>query len=436
MKKLFAFLTVLIILATAVAACGTPTVAPVEATQAPVEATQPPVATGGCPEGDVCVEVGADEPVTIAYALVVSGSDAQLGQDSRCGIMVAIKDKGTVLGHSIDLIGEDTLCSAEGGQTAAQKLASNDKIAGIVGTSCSSEARAALPVLCAQSIPMVSPSNTAVDLTVADRPADYWCYLRTAHSDSIQGKAMADYAYTAFGAKTAATCHDGSIYADQLQQVFATRFIELGGTITAQEAVAPTDTDMKPMLTSVAAGSPDFFYYPIFVAAGAQITSQAKQVPGMENVQLAGADGIFTPDFLGASGEAVIGFLWSSPDLTKLGPTYQTDFIPSYEELCGNKPTNVFHAHAYDAANMILAGIEKVGIQNADGSLTIPRKKLIEALFQTANFSGLTGNLTCTATGDCADPKIAVYQAQSADPASWNPGDCDTCNPKKIWPTD
>jgi branched-chain amino acid transport system substrate-binding protein len=428
MKKFFALLMVLIILA----GCGGAATVP----PAAGEATQAPSAGGAaatCPSGDICVTVGPNDPVTIAYALVVSGSDAQLGSDARCGIQVAVKDKGTILGHPIELIGEDTLCSAEGGQTAAQKLAANNKIAAIVGTSCSSEARAALPVICAQDIPVISPSNTAPDLTDAARPAEYWCYMRTAHNDTIQGAAMAHYAYEVFGAKKAATCHDGSIYADKLQQVFADNFKLLGGTITTQEAVSPTDTDMKPMLTKVAATSPDFFYYPIFVAAGANITSQAKQVPGMEKVQLAGADGIFTPDFIKAAGDAVLGFLWSSPDLTAFGPDYQAKFIPEYQQICGSKPTNVFHAHAYDAASIIFAAIEKAAIKNADGSLLIPRKVLVQTMLATKDFKGLTGNLTCTATGDCADPKIAVYKATSSDPATWNPGDCDTCNPKKVW---
>jgi len=416
MKKAFALLAIVVVLTTALAACGG-------------------AATSTCPEGDICVTVGKDEPITIAYALVVSGADALLGQDARCGIQVAIKQQGTLLGHNIDLIGEDTQCNAEGGQAAAQKLASNPKIAAIVGTSCSSEARASLGVYCAQNIPVISPSNTAVDLTLADRPADYWCYMRTAHSDSIQGKAMAQYAWEA-GYKKAATCHDGSLYADQLQQVFAEEFKKLGGTITTQEAVSPTDTDMKPMLTKVAATSPDFFYYPIFVAAGANITSQAKQVPGMENVQLAGADGIFTSDFIGASGDAVLGFLWSSPDLTAFGPDYQTTFVPDYGTIqgCPATPSNVFHAHAYDAAKIIFAGIEKVAIQNSDGSLLIPRKALDQAMFATKDFKGLTGNLTCSASGDCADPKIAVYECTSADPATWKPGGEADSNPKKIWP--
>jgi branched-chain amino acid transport system substrate-binding protein len=416
MKKVFGILAVVILLTAMLAACGA-------AKQAE------------CPAGDICVTVGPNDPVTLAYALVVSGSDAQLGSDARCGVQVAIKDKGTILGHSIELVGEDTLCNAEGGQTAAQKLAANPKIAAIVGTSCSSEARAGLNVLCAQNIPVISPSNTAPDLTDAARPAEYWCYMRTAHNDKVQGAAMAQYAYGA-GFRNAATCHDGSLYADKLQQVFAEEFKKLGGNITTQEAVAPTDTDMKPMLTKVAATKPDFFYYPIFVAAGANITSQSRQVSGMEKVQLAGADGIFTPDFLKASGDAVLGFLWSSPDLTAFGPDYKAKFLPEYGTIsgCAPTPTNVFHAHAYDAANIAMAAIEKVAIKNADGSLLIPRKALVQAMITTKNFTGLTGNLTCTATGDCADPKIAVYQATSADPNSWNPGADATSNPKKIWP--
>ncbi len=55
---------------------------------------------------------------------------------------------------------------------------------------------------------------------------------------------------------------------------------------------------------------------------------------------------------------------------------------------------------------------------------------LRDALYATKNFKGLTGTLTCDRYGDCADPKIAVYQTISADPAKWNPG----TDPKKIYP--
>ena len=85
--------------------------------------------------------------------------------------------------------------------------------------------------------------------------------------------------------KKAATIHDGSVYAEQLQAVFAETFKKLGGTITAQEAVSPTDTDMRPMLTKIATGKPEFIYYPIFIAAGGHITRQVKEVKGLEKVE-------------------------------------------------------------------------------------------------------------------------------------------------------
>ena len=55
-------------------------------------------------------------------------------------------------------------------------------------------------------------------------------------------------------------------------------------------------------------------------------------------------------------------------------------------------------------------------------------------MLATKDLAGLTGNLTCTATGDCADPKIAVYKGMNADPATWNPGADADSNPVKIWP--
>jgi branched-chain amino acid transport system substrate-binding protein len=123
----------------------------------------------------------------------------------------------------------------------------------------------------------------------------------------------------------------------------------------------------------------------------------------------------------------------SSPDFSAFGAGYG-DFLAKHEAKYGEKTLAPFHAHAYDAANIIFASIEKVAIQGEDGTLVIPRKALRDAMIATKDFTGLTGNLTCNATGDCADPKIAVYETMSADPATWNPGAEADSNPKKIWP--
>jgi branched-chain amino acid transport system substrate-binding protein len=173
--------------------------------------------------------------------------------------------------------------------------------------------------------------------------------------------------------------------------------------------VSPGDTDMHPVLTKIATGKPEFIYYPIFIAEGGFITRQAKEVAGLEKVYLMAADGCFSPDFYKAAGEAAVGMFHSSPDFSAFAGGYKA-FLAEHMKKYGEKPIAPFHAHAYDAAMMIFAAIEKVGVKGKDGSLTIDRGKLRDALYETNNFKGLTGTLNCDALGDCADPKIAVYK--------------------------
>ncbi len=357
------------------------------------------------------VKIKPGEPVHIACWFVVAGPDASLGTDTKRGVEIAIEDKGgKVLGFPIKLTVQDTGCNAEGGQAAATKLAADPTIVAAIGSTCSSEARPGAPILWKAGIATVAPSATSPDLTdPTKRGREFDGFLRTAHNDKIQGAVAAEFAWKQLKVKRAATIHDGSIYAEKLQAIFAETFKKLGGTITSQEAVSPTDTDMRPVLTKIATGKPDFIYYPVFIAAGGHITRQVKQVKGLEKVALMGADGVFSPDFYKAAGEAAVGMYHSSPDFSAFGAGYKT-FLEKHQKKYGEKPIAPFHAHAYDAAMMILAAIEKVAKKGPDGALYIGRKALRDALYATKNFKGLTGNITCDRYGDCADPRIAIYK--------------------------
>jgi len=356
------------------------------------------------------IKIKKGEPIHIACWMVVAGADASLGIDTKRGVEIAIDDKkGKLLGFPIKLSVQDTGCNAEGGQAAATKLAADPTIVAAVGSNCSSEARPGAPILWKAGIATVSPSNTAPFLTEAGRGPGYDGYLRTAHNDRVQGAVAAEFAWKQLKIKKAATVHDGSPYAEALAKVFADNFKKLGGTITSQEAVAPTDTDMRPVLTKIATGKPEFIYYPIFIVAGGHITRQAKEVKGLEKVSLMGADGIFSPDFYKAAGETAIGMYHSSPDFSAFAAGYK-DFLEKHQKKYGEKPLAPFHAHGYDAAMMIFAAVEKVAKKAPDGTLHIGRQKLRDALYATKNLKGLTGTLTCDKYGDCADPRIAVYK--------------------------
>ena len=364
------------------------------------------------------------EPITIATYGVISGPDASLGQDWLDAVRLAVQDRGgQLLGHDVEILAEDGLCTPEGGALAAQKIAANPTVVGVIGSACSDETVGGIEALTAAGKTAISPSATRPALTEADRPEGYAGFLRTAHSDAFQGKAVAEFVRNTLELDNVATIHDGSAYAEALVEVFATEFTAIGGNITRQEAVSKGQTDMNPVLQSIAADAPQAIYYPVFVAEGGLITAAIGDVGGLEDVVRIGSDGLFTPDFITASGPAVEGMYLSSPNFSAFQDEY-AGLLERYEELVGTGPISAFHAHGYDATNMMFAAIEAVAVDNGDGSLTIDLGLLRDAIYATTDFAGVTGTLTCSENGDCGAPLIAVYQlgADVADGA-WPPTD-------------
>lgn len=388
-KKIFVILSLLLLAVLALAACGG--------------------SQFDCEDEIGCVSYEPDEPIRLASALVISGPNTDLGIDSQYGVEIAINFRGEIFGHEIELQAEDDGCSAEGGQAAGQKIVSDPTIIGVVGTSCSGAGVPMSEVISEAGYVMVSPSNTAPSLT---DPDSAWNpgYLRTAHNDEVQGKAMAEFALNELGVTTAAAIHDGDPYTEGLARVFADEFEALGGTVVKFTAVNKGDTDMRPVLSAVAAaGPPEFLYYPVFTAEGGFLTKQAKEVSGLEDTILAAADGMISEAAIQAIGEAGEGMYFSGPDLSFSGELYDK-FLAAYEEKVGSLPISVFHAHAFDAANMLLDCVEEVAIQDDDGSIHIGRQDLRTCLTATQGFEGITGTLNCDEYGDCADPQISVSQ--------------------------
>ena len=185
-----------------------------------------------------CLTVASGEPIKVATLLSITGENRSLGIDSQRGVVLAVDNldgkldgkPGQLLGHNVELVNGDETCSKEGGQSGATKLAADPKILSVIGTSCSSSALGVSDTIFSKKgMLLISPSNTGPSLTAEGQHQPF--YLRTAHNDKLQGAAVANFAFNEAGWQTASTIHDGSPYADGLQQVFADTFSGLGGTI-------------------------------------------------------------------------------------------------------------------------------------------------------------------------------------------------------------
>ncbi len=370
------------------------------------------------------VLIGAGESVQIRTLQSISGGTEFLGVDQNRGTELAVEDYGDLLGHSVDLgVFEDDLCGPEGGAAGAQAIVAQDGVLGVVGTTCSGAAAAASPIITGAGMVLISGSNTSPSLTSdleGNANENYQPgYYRTAHNDLFQGAAAAEYAFSVLGFTNAAAIHDGDPYTDGLATSFSNAFTALGGTVSVYTAVAPTDTDMVPVLTEVAAGEPEVIYFPIFQPAGDFIAQQARGVSGLEDVQLFGADGLFVGGEGGFMSLAESeGMYFSGPNLvfTNSGFTGVNygDLKARYEADYGEAPLAAFHAHTYDATMILLSSIEAVAKEGPGGELWVDRQDLRDHMNGLSGFPGVTGSLTCDAFGDCGSQAIAIFFHEDA----------------------
>jgi branched-chain amino acid transport system substrate-binding protein len=371
--------------------------------------TPPPAA---CTDAIACVDIAADDPIKIGVLQVLSGDQEPFGQSGLRSVELALDDRaGELLGHPVELQVEDSLCSKEGGATAAAKIAADPLIVGIIGPSCSGAAETASKVVSEAGLLMISGSSTAPSLTsVGGERGPHWQpgFLRTAQNDALSGRAAATFASEVLGVTMAATIDDGDPYTQGLADTFQEVFTELGGEVVMVAAVNKGDTNMGPVLTAVATSGARLLFFPVFRPEGDHIVQQAREMEGLENVVLMSAEGLYLEAFLGAVGEAGVGLYMVIPAKPE-GPDHDV-FVFRYRAKYGEEPTTSYYAHWYDAANMLFNAIEAVAVQEEDGRLHIGRQALRDALYATAGYQGLTGSLTCDEYGDCGMARFEVVR--------------------------
>jgi branched-chain amino acid transport system substrate-binding protein len=371
--------------------------------------------TGGeAQEEKKTVKVGVIAPLT--------GSLSELGLGIKNSVDLAIRqanEKGTVPGYEIVLAAEDDAADPATGANAANKLASDPQIAGVVGTLNSSVAQSVAPVLAKANIVQISPANTNPTLTRGPKPDDspqrIWpTYHRTATTDTFQGPFAADYALGDGGFKTAFVIHDKKTYGQGLAATFTARFKEKGGTIAGTETVNENDRDFGAVVTQVIGTKADMVYYGgEYPAAGplaAQLDERGFKGP------LMGGDGIYASDFFKGAGDKGEGTLATSigEPVTELESAKQ--FVTDYEAAGFKESYSAYGAQSFDSANIIIQGLAKA-LPNAD-SVEAGRPEIVKAVGATQGFKGATGEHSFDEYGDTSNRALTVYKAEGTE---WKP---------------
>ncbi len=219
---------------------------------------------------------------------------------------------------------------------------------------------------------------------------------------------------------TAAVVHDGGPYTKGLAVAFSNAFAAHGGTITGTWEVDREDEDLVPVLTEIAAGSPDALFFPLFWPTGRYLVEQAAEMPGFSEMVFATADGLLNDDFLSLPQSE--GAYVSGPD-SRFGDNANQStgqsaaaLIARFEEVDGQAPTGTFWGHAYDATTLLLDAIAAASYLDG-GTLVIDRAGIREHLNSVSGYEGVTGVLSCDEFGDCGGSGGGVVIYQNVDPS-------------------
>ena len=360
------------------------------------------------------VEVAPGEAIQIRSMQVLTGF-GDLGATSQRGVALALADYGPIKGHDVSMgAGLDSLCTEEGGRAAAAAAIGDPGVVGVIGPTCSGAAVAASPLLSEADLVTISPTNTAPsltsDLSGHSGPDYYAGYYRTASNDLHEARTVAQFAFRELGLRRMAAIHDGDPYSSGLASAFATVFKVLGGSVDVV-SVSKGDTDMVPVLTRIASGSPDGLFLPLFQEEGAAVVGQIDGIAGLGNVTLIGGGALQVPEFLAIPESE--GVYLAGPDLNFEGNTNEAtgtsgeELAARYRDQYGAPPASAYLPHAYDAATILLQAIEEVAVSDGD-TLYIDRATLREALTGLTGFNGMIGVISCDEFGDCGAGAVAI----------------------------
>jgi branched-chain amino acid transport system substrate-binding protein len=387
MKKLFLLLTLVMVSALALSACGG------------VE----------CDDEWGCAEISDGESIKVGYVGPTTGDYSAFGIDITRGAELAVAANPDAEGFEFELVVEDTQGAPEQGAAVANKFAADSRMVAVDGHTFSGSTEAAIPIYEEAHIVMMSPSATQVDLTSLGSEI----FNRVAFHDAMQGEFAANYIYNTLGVKKMAIMHDGGAYGQGLSELTAGFFEDLGGEIVGTEPITPGETDYSAPLAAVAALGPEAIYYGGYDADAAVLATQMAGA-GLPDAKFFGCDGTYGVNYIDLAGDAAEGTYSTYVPIpeSEAFSKFQADYQAAYGDEQGK--LSPFSPHGHDAMAVLLAAIDKVAIKSGS-SLLIPRKALAEAVRDTTDFDGLTGTITCTDVGECAAASILFMEVQNGE---------------------
>jgi neutral amino acid transport system substrate-binding protein len=377
---------------------------------------------------DTTTTTSSAKGLKIGSLLPTTGDLASIGQQMAGAVPLLVDTVnacGGVNGAPVSLVTVDDQTDPKAGAAGMSKLATLDKVAGVVGSFASSVSTAAVSIATQNKVMLVSPGSTSPVFTEKAKKGDFkGFWARTAPPDVYQALALAQLANKK-GFKRVSTVVINNDYGVGFEKAFVQAFEKLGGTVVNKNNPVRYDPKATTFETEAAAGfagKPNAVLVVAYEETASLLLKSAYQQGLTQGAQIMLTDGEKSDTFAEKVGKTPDGKYIVSGAIGTV-PGSNGKGLVAFSKLWESKkgaPPAPYTPHVWDAAALLVLSAQAakqntgVGIaskirevSNGPGTEVIDvceGLKLLKA-GKKINYQGASGNVDIDPNGDV----VGVY---------------------------
>jgi branched-chain amino acid transport system substrate-binding protein len=341
--------------------------------------------------------------IKIAVQAPLSGEQAALGEHIKLGAQLAVEEATKAfkdLGYELVLVPQDDQAKPEVGVANARNMVADPDVLVIVGHFNSGVALPSSEVYKDAMLVMISPANTATEIT--DR--GYPNVNRVCGRDDVQGPVGARFAAQELKLKSVYIIHDKTLYGQGVAETFRIEAKKLGMNVLGFEGTEER-ANFSPMINPLKAKNPDLVYFGGIYHQGGLLLKQLRE-KGVK-AKFMGPDGLDSAEMAKIAGTSVTGSYYTSVAGPPDAYPETAAFAKKYKQRFG-KDTESFGLYGYDATLVGIKAMEQW--IKANGGKKPSRTDVATAVRKIKNFKGVTGSIEFDNKGDPVKAKYFVLQ--------------------------
>ena len=341
--------------------------------------------------------------IKIAVQAPLSGEQAALGEHIKLGAQLAVEEAVKAfkaMGYDLELVPQDDQAKAEVGVANARNMVADPNVLVIVGHFNSGVALPASEVYKDAMLVMISPANTATEIT--DR--GYPNVNRVCGRDDVQGPVGARFAAQELKAKSVYIIHDKTTYGQGVAESFRNEAKKLGMNVLGFDGTEER-ANFAPMIIPMKAKNPALVYFGGIYHQGGLLLKQMRE-KGVKAMFM-GPDGVDSEEMVKIAGAAAVGSYYTSVAPPRDATPETAAFAKKYKQRFG-KDIEAFGLYGYDATLVGIKAMEQW--LKANPSKKPSRAEVSAAVRNIKGFKGVTGSIEFDNKGDPVKAKYFVLQ--------------------------